>query len=276
MTPRPALLCKFRTWKVTVERDPRTGECKEHHRSREMLLNAQFYCQPPRFFDDPHDAQQAAKATGSPRDIDKFVMHTIGREVIELMHRRGLTSLTQLSNLKEPGDLAIMQRAARKHERRRTRVLSLSGDPTSELMWSFYADEHRGICLGFDAEHPFFVKARPIRYVSNPAEIEPPTDSLPENDPLLYCKGEAWEWQHEWRLVWAGEEPRLVAFPPEALKFVILGEGFPHALFGELAEALEKGGYKPGLRHMERVPDSFDYQFVPGWTTKEPVRRPPA
>src|SRR6266404_2820404 len=81
MTLRPALLCKFRSWKITGDRDPNTGEYQEHHRSREMLLNAQFYSQPPRFFDDPHDAQQGAKATGSPRDMDKFIIHDIGVEV---------------------------------------------------------------------------------------------------------------------------------------------------------------------------------------------------
>jgi hypothetical protein len=254
-----------------VDKNPKTGEYKEHNRTREMLLNAQFYCQPPRFFDDPHDAQQGAKMTGSPRDFDKFFSH-VG-DVFKLMGNRGLSSVTRIDELNDSEALAVRQFAKRKHQRRNNRVLSLSGDPTSQLMWSFYADEHRGICLCFDSEHPFFAKAQPMHYVTSPADIEAPTDSIPENDPLLYCKGRAWEWQHEWRLVWAGEEPRVISFPKDALKFVILGECFPHVRFSELAETLEKGGYNLKLIQMERLPDSFNYRFVPLWVTEEPIGR---
>jgi len=32
------------------------------------------------------------------------------------------------------------------------------------LMWSHYADNHRGICLEFGKDNPLIEKARPVRY----------------------------------------------------------------------------------------------------------------
>ena len=272
MKERPKLLCKFRPWKLTVERDHKTGALVERHRTKDLLQKAEFFCQPPRFFDDPHDGLQGARATGSVRDLDRFIMHNIGADVLNVMRKHGLGGITQHGEVKDPADAQIIKRSERKHSRRQTRVLSLSGDPKNELMWSFYADSHQGVCLCFDSAHAFFAKARSVTYVNSPSEIEEPVNDVPTEDPLLYAKGQVWSWQKEWRLVWPGEEPKLVAFPRETLKVVILGEWFPHARFNELAETLELGGYQVELLQMERLPDSFDYQFVPLWIERKPGR----
>jgi Protein of unknown function (DUF2971) len=38
-------------------------------------------------------------------------------------------------------------------------IYCLTPDPTSILMWSHYADHHRGICLEFDVANALFLKA---------------------------------------------------------------------------------------------------------------------
>ena len=38
-------------------------------------------------------------------------------------------------------------------------VLSLTRDPRNLLMWAHYGSEHRGIAVGFDCTHPFFLDA---------------------------------------------------------------------------------------------------------------------
>ena len=266
MKERPKLLCKFRPWKMTCEKDGRTGQYVEHNRTKELLCSAQFYCQPPRFFDDPHDGLQGARATGSPHDFDRFILHNIGIDVLRVMHDNKFGSLTQLDQATKPADLSAIKRAGQKHTRRLTRVLSLSAAPTSELMWSFYGDNHKGICLCFDSQHPFFANAREVQYADGPGDIPESTDDDSTNDPLLYCKGRAWIWQQEWRLAWTGEDPKLISFPREALRAVMLGEWFHESGFDDLIETLKQGGFgcHSPLRilQMERVPDSFDYQVI--------------
>jgi len=259
---RPRLFCKFRPWRTTIEKDKKGGGYVERNRTRDKLVKAEFYCQPPRFFDDPHDGLQGARATGSHRDIDRFLMHNLW-EVPEMMRKHGITSLTKIGKIKDPEDRAKLKRLGRKHARREMRVLSLSGVPGCELMWAFYGANHQGIGLCFDSEHPFFAQARPVRYVGDPKEIQDPTDDDPTNDPLLFTKGDAWTWQREWRIVWAGEEPKLITFPRESLGVVVLGEWFQQAGYDELGETLKTGGYRVQIVQMERLPDSFDYQVVP-------------
>jgi hypothetical protein len=245
-----------------VEKNATTGTYVEHHRTKEMLLNAEFYCQPPRFFDDPHDGVQGARPTGSHRDIDRFLMLNLWG-VPDMMRKHGISSITQLKQITDPDDRAQMARLERKHRRREVRVLSLSSVPGCEVMWAGYGDSHRGVCLCFDADHPFFAQARAVRYVDDPKEIVDPADDNPVNDPLLYAKSTAWAWQREWRLVWPGENPTLVEFPREALMAVVLGEWFQQGGLDELIETLKGGGYRVQLLQMERLPESFDYQVVP-------------
>jgi hypothetical protein len=262
MSARPNLFCKFRNWRVTAEKDPKTGAYIEHHRTKDLLTTGQFFCQPPRFFDDPHDGLQGARATGSHRDIDRFLMHNLDG-VPEIMRKHKPSSITQLSQVKDAEDQKALGRLARKHSRRETRVLSLSAEPGNELMWSFYGDNHRGICLCFDSQHAFFKSARGVQYVDDPNKIAEPTDDIPVNDPLLYTKAESWAWQNEWRIVLQGEVPKAVTFPREALKAVVLGEWFQQAGFDDLIRTLVQGGYQAAIFQMERLPGSFDYQATP-------------
>ena len=261
MSELPKLLCKFRPWRITAEKDE-TGAYVEHHRTKEMLLNGQFFCQPPRFFDDPHDGVQGARATGSVRDMDRFLMHNLWG-VPEIMRKQGLSSLTQLGQITDPGDRAKLKLLGRKRRRRDMRLLSLSALPDCELMWSGYGDNHRGICLCFDSAHSFFARARPVLYVADPKAVADPRDDEATNDPLLFSKSTAWAWQHEWRIAWLGEDPKLISYPREALKVVILGECFQHSGYKELIATLKQGDYRVLILQMERVPDSFQYQCIP-------------
>lgn len=43
-------------------------------------------------------------------------------------------------------------------------VLSLSNAISNPAMWSYYADSHRGVAIGFDAQDPFFSKALQVQY----------------------------------------------------------------------------------------------------------------
>ena len=63
--------------------------------------------------------------------------------------------------------------------------------------------------------------------------------------------------------MWAEEEPKLVRFPREALKAVVIGDWFPNSSFDDLTQTLIKGGYCVKIFQVERLPDSFEFQIVP-------------
>ena len=50
-------------------------------------------------------------------------------------------------------------------------ILSLT-ESAQETMWAYYAENQRGLCITFDAKHPYFVGSiRPIEYSDTPIHV---------------------------------------------------------------------------------------------------------
>ncbi len=98
------------------------------------------------------------------------------------------------------------------------------------LMWSHYANSHKGMCLEFDTSFDPFTRVFPVQYSPNFPQINPVkmitnfgTDVIyRESVKPLLTKYECWEYEAEWRLFHV--EPRkLYGYPVEALKAVYFG-----------------------------------------------------
>ena len=134
-------------------------------------------------------------------------------------------------------------------------VLSLTDTPLSTLMWSHYSDNHRGVCIGFDATHSFF-NSRSYQF-KEPLWDFPNIPLVFKNDDLFalgrvrykrrrpglwlhshsdylrrafFTKHVAWSYEREYRLLRplaaAPSSENGVAvfpFPPELLRVVIFG-----------------------------------------------------
>lgn len=139
-----------------------------------------------------------------------------------------------------------------------TGVLSLSRNPTDALLWSHYADGHRGFCIGFDAsyfaglidnwqQHDLlgasdvsYVDAPPFRdlWLQKAKDIEAIRNASGENKEaaisefresyttelivtVLTTKSKDWGYEREYRAV--KKQPGTVAFPASALREVVYG-----------------------------------------------------
>ena len=113
------------------------------------------------------------------------------------------------------------------------------------LMWSHYADSHRGFVIGFDSDNPFFHREKPraltpldeVRY-SNKRPVMPPFEgSTPENvhEIVFLTKSEDWAYEEELRMFAQpgaandiGKDNRglniyLFDLPPEVFVEIIFG-----------------------------------------------------
>lgn len=101
-------------------------------------------------------------------------------------------------------------------------ILSLSAENDHVLMWSHYADYHKGICLRFKAKGSFG-EAHRVRYVPE----RRPIDLLHRDREALVdavlTKAEFWRYEQEWRIVDPYNGPGSRGFAPELLDAVILG-----------------------------------------------------
>ena len=256
MKELPKLLFRYRSWTTSLRKDG-NGTITERNYTKESLETGTFHFSSPRDFDDLHDSLLGPHATGSPLDIDRFILHH--KDLFALMRERGLQSLTQLDTLNDEAAKKVFAPLAGHEARRHSRVLCFAEEMNNELMWATYANYHHGICLGFYTSDSFFAGIQPIDYVAAPvAEVVLASEPVAHVDPWSLRKSKAWEFQKEWRLVLPGDEPKRVDFPKHALKVVVLGYRFAERDFAELKEVLIRGRYQVQIFRIERVPGTFE------------------
>jgi hypothetical protein len=95
------------------------------------------------------------------------------------------------------------------------------------LMWSNYADKHRGICLIFDWKiHKEFFMGYKVIYESSIQEISYDGNGLLEISKAFLTKLNHWSYEHEVRAILKlnNGNNQIAAFNPKALKGIIFGE----------------------------------------------------
>jgi hypothetical protein len=127
------------------------------------------------------------------------------------------------------------------------------------LMWSHYADGHRGFCLAFSTDALPFSRALQVRYSpvvpSLPAvrAIKPGVDEALV-EALMLTKAEQWSYEREWRLiVKGGSQP--VGYDRACLRGIYLGAAMPEARQRAVRDLV--AGASTRVVAMERPADRF-------------------
>lgn len=198
----------------------------------DILENASVRFTPPAVFNDPFEILPTLVRTYFYRDRAK-----IGHDQLAFAQDR-----------KHADDI-----------RARTAVLSLTEAPDHLLMWSHYADQHRGFVLEFDARHGFFDQrqadddefhhVRKVQY----SEYRPSTTIEFFLSPrTLLTKSVEWKYEQEWRMLVdlarfahrpvssGGQEIHLVSLPPECITGVILGSRMPEETRARIDDLVAK------------------------------------
>lgn len=132
-------------------------------------------------------------------------------------------------------------------------ILCLSENPFHILMWSHYASDHSGICIGFDSGKSIFKDAIKISYGADRPLIGLNSDPDLILKNVFLKKSKHWEYENEWRIIRRTIEtderdfyfekynlgeacldeiaeiisnnagPRLYEFDPNAIRSVFLG-----------------------------------------------------
>lgn len=83
-------------------------------------------------------------------------------------------------------------------------VLCLTTSPDDLLMWAHYAQNHTGICLGFDSGFEPFSTAQPVCYQDSRARVAPLDTASREQrlvENVLFVKSPHWKYESEWRCI---------------------------------------------------------------------------
>ena len=215
------------------------------------------YFSSPTKFNDAQDNLLGPEFTGGTGDWDRLFGHGFG-DAIELA-RNQKCQISELDSSKPEFQEAALQ-YKRREIRKRTCVCCFSWDWSEPLLWTFYAQEQRGFCLGYSTESKLFSQARPVLYTHSPTDVLHLEDTTTGNDPLSFCKSTDWQFEKEWRVCLPEPGPKRVDFSNEKLVSVHVGYRMPNGCLQELAGALRKGGYnlqETELFGIERLNMSF-------------------
>ena len=224
------------------------------------LLNETVWLSSPTTFNDPFDCA----ITLSREKLKESLDHAIA----EISHINGIPR-EQIANHDK---LIDQDRTAYewlgnslRTTMQKIGVLCLSATPYEILMWSHYADNHKGFCVEYDfAEGTHLRKlAQPVRYSKALPSLS--LANLPSNakdnflDICIFTKAKQWEYEQEWRVIMHEGGRSFQA--PSSVTSVIFGTRMPLEEKIMIHNALR---HKDGIsfKHAQLQDDRFAVEFT--------------
>jgi len=154
-------------------------------------------------------------------------------------------------------------------------ICCFAKNPLDPLMWAYYAESHKGMCLGFEfsnldqegyfAENSIFE----VQYATTPLVfdlliLKDRPSILEKLIPFVTTKHEIWRHEAEWRYVGFKEAQKPVAYRKESLKEVIFGAKAPTEMKAMVKEICETNGLTPRFRSITLNAWSYTLDIVEG------------
>lgn len=139
-------------------------------------------------------------------------------------------------------------RSELKKERNRFKLSCFSAKNNEVLMWSHYADLHKGICIGFDFPHKYDEKfiLCPIKYLKSIVPLDGSSDLITT---LLYwqtTKSIRWEYEDEIRAITKSNSDELLElreYDKKYVRKVIFGCKVTPEQMNKVFRELRKNGF---------------------------------
>ncbi len=195
--------------------------CPFSTQSLRLLTEAEAYYADPRFFNDPLDCKPAIKIDVDRTELErlcfKLLRRTRKREAaVAAIGELRYLSTEDFKDINDPAREDYLKRLlVREIERLLAAelagrgVLSLSAVWDSPLMWSHYADQHRGICIEYDTSelsHPNIgaINYEASRSIKTSDLIKWKFENCPEAEKRIistyfFTKASEWKYEKEWR-----------------------------------------------------------------------------
>jgi hypothetical protein len=244
-------------------------------RSLENLKLRTLWFSHPSAFNDPFDcAIQVGFKDLTTDDLERVHSYYLSRDDLPPQVRESLVSNSagspEFRRMIEAA-LAGFTDSPLTGQSRNLGVACFSAKNDDLLMWSHYADGHRGFCLEFDTSEEPFSKSEPVMYVDDVPLVNP-VDTLDGKstgsgiiDVMLRTKHSAWRYEQEWRVLHQEAEKSYV-YLYHLLTGVYFGTSMPSGQRDVIAQLL--------LGSPTQL-----YQMVPGEKafslTSEPVEYTP-
>jgi hypothetical protein len=211
--------------------------------SLENLINGCVWLGNPRSMNDPYDCSHSF-------DVERVAHQQSYAEIIREAAESGLGNICEFQSMILHRNEEIIRELSNK-VKNIFKFCSFSERLDSMLMWSHYADSHKGFCIEYDVGRYDFECSKnfhPIIYSERMFDAtdliaQPVTSSFNANRVHLAALYKAMDWQYEreWRLILTGrfDSPRSFKMPKSPSK-VYLGSEISDQHEREIREICKK------------------------------------
>lgn len=267
---KPEILYKYANW--SDKHHKRIITHNELYFASAKLFNDPFDCDIP-FRDDLRNENDILEIIKQllRKNHPKWGNKDIDREAIKILAQK---NWEREENKKIAEELRIQYMFQRK------RILSLTEFKDNILMWSHYANSHKGFCVGIDIEQtenyfnkycddtkcPIFLCK--VKYM----RLFPVLIPGPDNDPkivieALTTKAEDWIYEQEWRYILTLPEALMTQkdcilnIPDGIIAEIYLGCEMPEEHKNEIIKLVRAKSVRPRLFTATKSKDSFSLRF---------------
>ena len=195
---------------------------------RRIFTHNEIYLAAAEQFNDPFDCRFSYSFKASEQEARSYFTRLLDERFSDWnrqQKRAWMKEKSVLKRLKEPAFRQDIEERS-KTVLRELGIYSLTRVPDDILMWSHYADSHRGFCLVFDHDPNewFIARSQTITYTKTYPVVNPIIDDvLTRLEKALLTKAKHWEYEKEWRIIDHESGPGIKHFPAHILTGVILG-----------------------------------------------------
>lgn len=191
------------------------------------LTTRYFYFSPITDFNDPFEGKFIDDEQYCKNDLRNYLKNTCNAS------EEYLKSLENIFRNDENWEKTFKDRLIQEKEsvEKDFGILCLSETEKNILMWSHYANSHKGIVIGIDSkilwrnmtspESAGFLE--PVQYKKDYPKVKFFKNQEDVVDKWFFTKYEDWKYEKEWRAVY---KPGLIQFPKEIIKSVYFGAKF--------------------------------------------------
>jgi hypothetical protein len=230
----PFHLYRFRD---TLDRSTPSGATINY--TEEIFKNHELFFSSPDGFNDPFDCGFCIPLYGdyAERVIAAQAFDSARRErpgwSIEKADEEAQKAASKIMKNHRHEASRQLERSLSRDSNDKAGILCLTEGCTDILLWSHYADRHKGVCLEFrtDVKDSIFARAHPVKYSGQYPRLN--LQDLVENKAYrdaaewMLTKSSVWSYEQEWRILDFEKGPGAKKFDPACLSAVILGCRIP-------------------------------------------------
>ena len=249
---RPVKLYKYRHW---------------NDNTKKILINNELYFQSAENFNDPFDANIILDMDATPAEwISRAVLlhNHYGGEMPKSEYQKMCSVLYHITEEERAYFSKNVTELVTQEVRKNTGIYCFTKSEDNILMWSHYANEHKGICLEFDHSAPALFSAAKVNYCFDYPKVNYFTSTYDELMNIRYfTKAKDWEYEQEYRIVIPDFSSQIKAIESQIITGAICGCCMPDEDIKEVIAILQDRPTPTMLYKAEKKKYGLGLDIVP-------------